>query len=113
MPTALDRDAIVDALDHLYRAGYPVDDADEADAVGFASLSDYHRLRDAEHATRRVVDTGPLRVGTVRFYGSAHFPEGTLLVVHPYATAPTYPADIDRPWIVRDADGLVRIEVHG
>lgn len=108
---AADSTAILRALTELDHAGYPASDEDEPDAVGFASLSDYQRLLDVESQYRRLPDRDTCEVQTVVFRGSKALPEGTLLVVYPYAVAPTYPADIDKPWTIRDPDGVVRIMV--
>lgn len=107
-----DLDAIRDAVNHLSAAGYPVDDKEEPDPVGFASPADDNRLADEVERWRRLDESRPLRVDGVEFYADASIPEGTLLVVHPHAAAPTFPAFAERPWLVRDSEGVVRVEVE-
>lgn len=114
----LDRDAVTLALRELHHAGYAVDYDDEPAPVGFASLPDYHQLlRDVEvwanNVTSQLGGVGYLDVDEVRFYGARELPEGTLIALHPEATAPTYPANDNRPWIITDPDGVVRVEVVG
>jgi hypothetical protein len=126
-------DALRDALHELAVCGYNCDPAaDDPVPVGFAGVAAATDLRGIEESYHRVSRDrldGPndsVEVDGIEYYTDSSLPKWTILVVHPDAIAPMPPgggagltpgeiAEMQayRPWLVRNPDGVVVVEVDG
>jgi len=101
-------DSFTGALRLLEMNGYTVEDSSP---VAFAHPEAQKELyNDVYWQTRDKLREG-LEIHGVRCYTAPELPERNVLIVHPDATAPSIPAVASmKPWVVKDPNGLVRIQ---
>lgn len=137
-PERFDTDAVLDSLKCLSRWGFNVTDKAGEDGergIGFAHPEQFAELR--REARKSILLTGvdgpqsgsePIGVYGVDIRADASLPEGTAIILHPDAVAPTPPSvgaglatpDLTaphsvttrRPWLVRHPKGVVVVEVE-
>jgi len=112
---AMDTDAVLTVLQELSAAGYTVDShADDfVPSVLFLTPRLHDELRCETDTYRRTPHDEPRTVAEADVYADATLPDGTGLLVHPNAIIPTPPRNIDRPWDVRDPEGVIVVQVVG
>lgn len=106
-------DAVVDALHQLSHAGYTVAESDDdfIPSQLFLTPTLFDDLRDDKATFVRSPRHDPLRAYGAECYADAHLPDGAGLLVHPAATVSTPPTYHERPWDIRDRNGVIVLHV--
>lgn len=108
-----DTDALGEVLHLLSDAGFVVN----PDREGYAPTQfvvhpcDFHVFRDGLEIHTRITESASIEYYESEIHADATLDEALGIAIHPTAIVPGLPGDFKKPYRVRDADGVVAIQM--